>query len=314
MSKTFEDYKLKGARTRHRQRRQQVFNDFYQYTKVDGGRVTLEAAEEYLQNYVARVKGSTKSVRAAIAMAKRECTLRGLDWLSDADADSLKATLAQYTLEDNTPGFQKRPLQMRHILAMTARLAKHHKGNLKIKWAFFDGAFRIGEVLRDTPQTMFSDLSYNPSDRSYTLNIGKTKTDRREAVLVTLPWREGPCAARLMPKYLKLFGINKHVDVEQDGPLFPGMTKSKWRAIIKSQVQQIGLDPALYSGHSFRAGWATDMFNSQVPYYAIKKVGRWRSDAALLYYRDSQGARAITTGALDKLHRTLRPRAVVGGV
>jgi hypothetical protein len=46
------------------------------------------------------------------------------------------------------------------------------------------------------------------------------------------------------------------------------------------------LDPRQYSGHSFRAGGATDLFTARVPYNIIKKFGRWKSDAAMKYYRD----------------------------
>jgi len=318
MSETFNRTKLKGTNTKNRRARHRAFETFKTYTIRDGGLVTLGAVEEYAQDYIARVKGSTKTISAVLAMIRYECTLRKIDWLTPSDADSLKGTLAQYTLDDYTLGQQKRALQMRHILAMTAGLVPD-ANSLKIKtmdWMFFDGAHRIGELLPDTltePRLMMSALTRNP-DGSYTLNIGKTKTDRREQIRVAYPLREGPCAARFIPQYLALYGINKEVDLAEDRPLFPNMTKDKWRKIIKAQVQHIGLDPTLYSGHSFRAGWATDMFNAQVPYYVIKKLGRWRSDAALLYYRDNRGAHLIATAALDRLHRSLQPGAVMGGV
>ena len=46
-----------------------------------------------------------------------------------------------------------------------------------------------------------------------------------------------------------------------------------------------GGKPEQYSGHSLRAGGATDLFVARTPYYLIKKAGRWKSDAAMLYYR-----------------------------
>jgi len=49
-----------------------------------------------------------------------------------------------------------------------------------------------------------------------------------------------------------------------------------------------GLDSRFYSGHSPRAGGATDVFVGRVPYYIIKKAGRWVSDAAMIYYRDDE--------------------------
>ena len=60
------------------------------------------------------------------------------------------------------------------------------------------------------------------------------------------------------------------------------------RHIIKSAVKDIGLDPTRYSGHSLRAGGATDLFAARIPYWVIKKMGRWKSDAALRYYRSEE--------------------------
>ena len=57
------------------------------------------------------------------------------------------------------------------------------------------------------------------------------------------------------------------------------------RRLIKRSVAALGLDERRYSGHSMRAGGATDMFAAGLPYYVIKKYGRWASDAALVYFR-----------------------------
>ena len=56
--------------------------------------------------------------------------------------------------------------------------------------------------------------------------------------------------------------------------------------MIKFSVERIGLSGGNFAGHSLRAGGATDLFAAGVPYPVIKKFGRWKSDAALLYYRD----------------------------
>jgi hypothetical protein len=60
------------------------------------------------------------------------------------------------------------------------------------------------------------------------------------------------------------------------------------------------LDSSLYSGHSFRAGGATDLFTSRVPYNIIKKFGRWKSDAALKYYRDDMDVATTVSYAFGK--------------
>ena len=58
--------------------------------------------------------------------------------------------------------------------------------------------------------------------------------------------------------------------------------------MIKRRAVKAGLTPDSFSGHSLRAGGATDLFVARVPYFLIKKMGRWRSDAAMLYYRSEE--------------------------
>ena len=78
---------------------------------------------------------------------------------------------------------------------------------------------------------------------------------------------------------------------------------SWWRKVIKTCCASIGLDSTRYSGHSLRAGRATDLFVARVPYYIIKKMGRWKSDAAMLYYRDDEDIRDAVTEAFTNLYK-----------
>ena len=55
---------------------------------------------------------------------------------------------------------------------------------------------------------------------------------------------------------------------------------------IMNMLSSLNMDSSLYSLHSFRAGGATDLFMVGIPYPKIQKYGRWKSDAALVYYRD----------------------------
>ena len=57
---------------------------------------------------------------------------------------------------------------------------------------------------------------------------------------------------------------------------------------IKLIAQRLGLPAEDYAGHSLRAGGATDLFIARVPYFIIKKMGRWSSDALMVYYRHDE--------------------------
>lgn len=73
-------------------------------------------------------------------------------------------------------------------------------------------------------------------------------------------------------------------------------SKSRWDTDIKHYFDQAGLPGYLYTGHSFRPGGTTDMFEERVPYPTVKKVGRWKSEAVLRYYKTTdQGATMAAT-------------------
>ena len=59
--------------------------------------------------------------------------------------------------------------------------------------------------------------------------------------------------------------------------------------IVKASVARAGLDPALYSGHSLRAGLATSSAKEHKPFHKIKAQTRHKSDVTLLrYIRDAE--------------------------
>jgi len=78
-----------------------------------------------------------------------------------------------------------------------------------------------------------------------------------------------------------------------------------FREAIKRMVASIGLNPAHFSGHSARAGGATDLFAAGTPYPIVKAAGRWASDVACLYNRDDMEVAAAIARGFNKLCRSL---------
>ena len=83
--------------------------------------------------------------------------------------------------------------------------------------------------------------------------------------------------------YLKTFG---HIS----GPLFQFMGGEPVSYAFVSKhlhntVSLIGLNPALYKGHSFRIGAATQAAQQGFSENCIQKMGRWNSDAVRRYIR-----------------------------
>jgi integrase len=68
---------------------------------------------------------------------------------------------------------------------------------------------------------------------------------------------------------------------------------------LKRLISRIGLDPTLYSGHSFRRGGATWAFAQGFTSEALKLLGDWKSDAFLLYIHLSFNTRVELANRLS---------------
>lgn len=120
--------------------------------------------------------------------------------------------------------------------------------------------------------------------------------------------RQGPCAVKYMKELFDKADLwtNPRALLFQSSrnPSSPYST-SWFRDILKGLCSKLGLNPDLFSGHSGRAGGATDLFNMNVPYVYIKLWGRWKSDAALTYYRDRVAAKLSIANAFASLASSL---------
>ena len=74
-------------------------------------------------------------------------------------------------------------------------------------------------------------------------------------------------------------------------------------ARVKRAVAMLGLAKEVYSGHSLRAGGATDLFVARTPYYAIKKMGRWITDSTMIYCKHEEDI-AVTIQTGSRLYST----------
>ena len=68
---------------------------------------------------------------------------------------------------------------------------------------------------------------------------------------------------------------------ESGGPLI----KARFVSVIKTILKQAGMDDSLYSGHSFCIGATTTAAQAGIADSVIKALGRWSSEAFLVYVR-----------------------------
>jgi hypothetical protein len=101
---------------------------------------------------------------------------------------------------------------------------------------------------------------------------------------------------------LRLFQVDGvPPDREATTPLFrmasgAAFTTKYVREVVRFLVEAVGLDGALYGGHSLRIGGATAALAAGLPASVIRVMGRWDSDVFELYARASaDGARRAGT-------------------
>ena len=265
--------------------------------------VTYLAIASFICNHVIKNKGSTRSVANVQSQVKRSCERINKQWLSREEGIELKETIRCLRIEDMSNSRRKRPLLRHHIQQIISKMDM--KKDIELYVALLletghNGLLRVGELLSGIKVV---DVAWNAGKSSFKLFIKSTKV----GTSATIGYDDfgGVNAVTLMRLWFDRMMLWDKPEVH----VFPSLTNSgrsfrfnqtastNWfRKKIKKACDSIGLDSKEYSGHSLRAGGATDLFIARVPYYVIKKKGRWRSDAAMIYYRDDEDVeRAVNT-------------------
>ncbi len=161
--------------------------------------------------------------------------------------------------------------------------------------AGFFGALRRSELVA---------LDCEPIERTGSgllLNIAKSKTDQTgKGRLVHLARRADMlCPVRAVGDWLAVAGLtNGALFREADGKEL-GARLSGWAVarIVKAQVQHAGFDPAKYSGHSLRAGFATSAAMAGFDALVIARQTGHRSNRALSAYVRPQAVSLALIGS-----------------
>jgi site-specific recombinase XerD len=134
------------------------------------------------------------------------------------------------------------------------------------------------------------DLEFDAA-RGLKLTIGKSKTDQERAgAQVAVPYARASnrCAVRALQTWLETAGIHR-------GPVFRQMRRGDTLTdrrlsdqsvalIVKRRAQTAGLPPTLLSGHSLRAGYATEAAAAGVEERKIANVTRHKNLPVLRGY------------------------------
>ena len=128
-----------------------------------------------------------------------------------------------------------------------------------------------------------SDCPHNPTRLSIHLKRAKTDQLGRGATVYICRSDSDLCLVTVLLAFVAARG-------QQPDPLFrwvDGSPLSKPWVILKIReaLTAIGVDPALYAGHSFRIGAATTAATAGIEDSIIQALGRWFSSAFLSYIR-----------------------------
>ena len=151
-----------------------------------------------------------------------------------------------------------------------------------------------------SPADLMVDSHTRPTRLSVCIKASKTDPFRLGVTLVLGATQRDLCPIAAILPYVALRGATT-------GPLFQlasgvFLTRERFVTEVRRLLQLAGLDPELYSGHSFRIGAATAAAQAGLEGHTIQTLGRWQSAAYLTYIRLPRDSLAQVSTALASLN------------
>ena len=184
------------------------------------------------------------------------------------------------------------PLRQSAMAGLLAQLRRRHSEydrslySAAFLLAYF-ASLRVGEYSTPGNHTLhLKSVGFirDKGEQCILLTLGTFKASKRPAKALVPPEPEAAgCPVAALKAYLR-------VRPPGEGPLFLissglPMTSKDVNATLKACVAAMGLNPADYSSHSFRAGRTTDYVEMGLEDAVIRESGRWKTDAFLKYIR-----------------------------
>ena len=241
--------------------------------------VSTNTIAAFLLNRTDKLGGSTKSLQGTISQLKLGTLHRGHAWLDPASLSNLKHLVHDLVMDDDVPTVQVPPICQLELDKLLPLIDSTNRDELSTYIAMrvgHDLLLRANELLKLTAEN----LTWHSTH--VTVAIIKSKRNKTcKAEYLELYDTGRGSTFHLLSQWCQ---INRAAYLFSDSgqPLNTFQFSIKLRSLLRRVVSNTNL----YSGHSLRAGGATDLFNSGMLYASIKTLGRWKSDAALLYFRD----------------------------
>lgn len=274
--------------------------------------------------HVTQNQGSTRSIHNLLSQLRVFGRKHGHGWLEEADAYHLRRTVATLCYADTRASNAKAPATLsvlRRVLRQLDQNRLDHRLFALTVAVGHDGLLRGAELHSGIRAGSFTWL---PGNQEVQLHLERTKTHRPgPPVVVSYCRYEGPCAYRALRRWFTEHSLWARPEafvfpkvVRAKGQVSPDfgkpLSRATWDRDLKRYFAAAGLDPSQYSGHSLRAGGATDLFTAGTPYPVIKKAGRWKSDAALQYFRSRDHVAGEVAAAFGRQFRDERVKESKG--
>ena len=234
--------------------------------------------------------GSTKSLRARVSKLRVYSVSHSLPWLDASGLRRLENIVTRLEYMDLKPTKRAKPATAPIVELITNNHAVHPLLRIMIVTAH-DGLLRGAELCSGIK---VRDLDWN-HDQSVVLHLHRSKCCRKGGgEFVKFVNYRPNCAADLLYQYMQYYKLWRYPDALlfpklKDNVINPEqpMSVNWFRSAFRAALRISGVDPNGFGTHSLRAGGATDLFKAGVSYPNIKKYGRWKTDTALIYYRDT---------------------------
>jgi Phage integrase family len=254
------------------------------------------------------LNGSAKTIKAFISKVKRYSSQYRYPWLDTEELLELGRIVNHLEYLDVMPTRRVDPI----VIELLQEILKSPLVDDITKMVMVvghDSLQRGGELCSGY---QVSEFRWSWDYLNVTMVLQRSKCNRKGGPqLITIHDYGITSGARLLRNHFNRFNLWGR----SDALVFPSyipfgkydfnktMSTSQLRSRIKGAINAIGRDSTRFGGHSLRAGGATDLFRARVPYPSIKKFGRWKSDTALIYYRDED---KISNEATKGFRRILR--------
>lgn len=239
--------------------------------------------------------GSTKSISNLISAIKNFALRNQIAWLNDSDCYKIKRYVAYVEYQDAAVTRRAKAATMDKILEVVAVLdsSKVDQEVFILAMALcYHGLLRAGELFTGVK---VKDIEWNFRQRYLIFPLRRTKTHRRgDPINIIIKDHTGFSAYQLLINWMDKHGlwskseayILPKVNGRNDMVDFTAQyTISKFRYQLKKYFIIHEQSVSKYTGHSFRAGAATDLFSAGVSIQDVQKIGRWKSMCVLIYYR-----------------------------